>query len=416
MTIFALIAILLTVTALLSWVNARLIHLPPTIGVMTAALCLSLLLIALGRVGLGVDRWAEALFAHVDFDTVLMQGMLSFLLFAGALHVDLGALLERKWTIASLATVGVMISTFLVGTTFFYVLQAFGDPIPYTWALLFGALISPTDPVAVLGILKNANAPHSLEIHIVGESLFNDGVGVVVYAVLLGFVVDPEPFSLPATLGLLAEEALGGAMVGAALGWLAYRLLREIDDYSVEILITLALVSGGYALAGAIHTSGPIAMVVAGLFIGNHGRAFGMSERTREHLDAFWEMLDELLNALLFVMIGLELLVLDVERVYLAIGLVAIAIVLLARTVSVAVPISAIRAFRPIEAQTIRVLSWAGIRGGISIALALGLPASPARDLILVVTYTVVVFSILVQGLTVGRVVRWVTANTRTGA
>jgi CPA1 family monovalent cation:H+ antiporter len=411
MNVFVLIAILLTVTALLSWINERFIRLPPTIGVMVGALCLSLTLIVMGRFGLVVDRWAEELFAHIDFDTVLMKGMLSFLLFAGALHVDLGALLARKWTIISLATLGVVISMFLVGTLFYYLLVALGHPLPYLWALLFGALISPTDPIAVLGILKNANAPQSLETRVVGESLFNDGVGVVLYTMLLGFLSQRKTFSLTGVTELFAEEAVGGALIGLVLGWLAYRLLRSVDNYTVEILITLALVSGGYALAGALHSSGPIAMVVAGLFIGNHGRVFGMSERTREHLDNFWEMIDEILNAVLFVMIGFEVLVLEFQPIQLIVGLVCIPLVLFSRAVSVALPIALLRRFVRIERHTIRLMIWAGIRGGISIALALALPPSPHRDQILVATYTVVVFSILVQGLTVGRAVRWAAAR-----
>jgi len=411
MSIFALIAILLTVTALLSWVNERYLRMPHTIGVMTAALILSVVLTILGHFGFVVDQWAEDLFGRVDFSTVLMKGMLSFLLFAGALHVDLSALLQRKWTILSLATVGVVTSTFLVAGAFYLLVDAFGYPVPFMWALLFGALISPTDPIAVLGILKSAHAPESLETRIVGESLFNDGVGVVVFTLFLGFLTGRKEFSLAGAGELLLEEAVGGAIVGLVLGYLAYRLLKSVDNYTVEVLITLALVSGGYTLAGALHTSGPIAMVVAGLFIGNHGRVFGMSDRTRRHLDTFWELVDEVLNALLFVMIGLELLVLDVEPVYLLVGALCIPLVLAARFISVGMPVALLRRFLPIERFTVRLLTWAGVRGGISIALALALPPSPHRDLILVTTYVIVIFSIFVQGLSIGRLVRWTAAR-----
>jgi len=411
MSIFALIAILLTVTALLSWVNERYLRMPHTIGVMTAALILSVVLTILGHFGFVVDQWAEDLFGRVDFSTVLMKGMLSFLLFAGALHVDLSALLQRKWTILSLATVGVVTSTFLVAGAFYLLVDAFGYPVPFMWALLFGALISPTDPIAVLGILKSAHAPESLETRIVGESLFNDGVGVVVFTLFLGFLTGRKEFSLAGAGELLLEEAVGGAIVGLVLGYLAYRLLKSVDNYTVEVLITLALVSGGYSLAGALHTSGPIAMVVAGLFIGNHGRVFGMSDRTRRHLDTFWELVDEVLNALLFVMIGLELLVLDVEPVYLLVGALCIPLVLAARFISVGMPVALLRRFLPIERFTVRLLTWAGVRGGISIALALALPPSPHRDLILVTTYVIVIFSIFVQGLSIGRLVRWTAAR-----
>jgi len=411
MSIFALIAVLLTVTALLSWVNERFLRMPHTIGVMTAALILSVVLTILGHFGLVVDQWAEDLFGRIDFSTVLMKGMLSFLLFAGALHVDLSALLQRKWTILSLATIGVLTSTFLVAGFFYYLAAAFGFPMPFLWALLFGALISPTDPIAVLGILKSAHAPESLETRIVGESLFNDGVGVVIFTLLLGFVTERKEFSWGGAGELLLEEAVGGVVVGLVLGYIAYRLLKSVDNYTVEVLITLALVSGGYALAGALHTSGPIAMVVAGLFIGNHGRVFGMSDRTRQHLDTFWELIDEILNALLFVMIGLEVLVLDLEPVYLLVGALCIPLVLVARLISVAMPVTVLRRFRPIERFTVRLLTWAGVRGGISIALALALPASPYRDMILVATYVVVIFSIFVQGLSIGRLVRWTAAR-----
>ena len=412
MSIFALIALLLTVTALLSWVNERYLRMPHTIGVMTAALILSVALIVLGHFGLVVDQWAEDLFGRIDFSTVLMKGMLSFLLFAGALHVDLSALLQRKWTILSLATVGVLISTFLVAGFFYFLASAFGFPVPFLWALLFGALISPTDPIAVLGILKSAHAPESLESRIVGESLFNDGVGVVIFTLLLGFVTERKEFSWIGVGELFIEEAVGGVVVGLVLGYIAYRLLKSVDNYTVEVLITLALVSGGYVLAGALHTSGPIAMVVAGLFIGNHGRVFGMSDRTRRHLDTFWELVDEILNALLFVMIGLELLVLDVEPIYLLIGALCIPLVLVARSISVGMPVTLLRRFRPIERFTVRLLTWAGVRGGISIALALAIPPSPHRDLLLVATYVIVIFSIFVQGLSIGRLIRWTAART----
>ena len=412
MSVFALIAVLLTVTALLSWVNERYLRMPHTIGVMTAALILSIVLTILGHFGIVVDRWAEDLFGRIDFSIVLMKGMLSFLLFAGALHVDLSALLQRKWTILTLATVGVVTSTFLVAGAFYLLTEAFGYHVPFMWALLFGALISPTDPIAVLGILKSAHAPESLETRIVGESLFNDGVGVVIFSLFLGFVTGRKEFSWIGAGELLLEEAVGGAIVGLILGYLAYRMLRSVDNYTVEVLITLALVSGGYALAGALHTSGPIAMVVAGLFIGNHGRVFGMSDRTRRHLDTFWELIDEVLNALLFVMIGLELLVLDFEPLYLLVGALCIPLVLAARAISVGTSVTVLRRFLPIERFTVRLLTWAGIRGGISIALALALPPSPHRGLILVVTYVIVIFSIFVQGLSIGRLVRWTAART----
>jgi CPA1 family monovalent cation:H+ antiporter len=271
---------------------------------MASALVCSLLLALVGRLGLGVDSWAESLLLELDFGDVLMKGMLSFLLFAGALHVDLGDLVQRKWSILSLATGGVVLSTFLVGTGIYFVLPLFGLDLLFGYALLFGALISPTDPIAVLGILRSANAPRRLEATIIGESLFNDGVGVVVFTMILELVAGGHGVSAFEVGELFLTEALGGVVFGLGLGYVAYRLLKTVDDHVVELLITLSLVSGGYVLAGALHTSGPIAMVVAGLFIGNHGRIFGMSDGTRQYQDVFWELIDELLNAVLFVMIG----------------------------------------------------------------------------------------------------------------
>jgi len=407
MSVFGVFAVLITATALLAWFNERFLRLPATIGVMAAALFLSLLLIVAGQLGLGAERWAEELLGQVDFNAVLMQGMLSFLLFAGALHVDLNRLLERKWSILSLATIGVVLSTFLMGGLFYLLLRLFEINIPFIYALLFGALISPTDPIAVMGVLRGAKAPKRLETMIIGESLFNDGVGVVVFTVVLGVAAAGHEASTLEVGKLFLEEAVGGALYGFALGYVAYRMLKAVDQHTVEILITLALVTGGYYLAGVLHTSGPIAMVVAGLFIGNHGRVFGMSDGSREYLDNFWELTDEILNALLFAIIGFEILVLDSEPRVLAIVALTIPLLLVVRFVTVGAPISLLARVRDYPPSTVALMTWGGLRGGISIALALAIPASPYRDLILVVTYGVVVFSILVQGLTVGRAVRW---------
>jgi CPA1 family monovalent cation:H+ antiporter len=413
MNLFAIFAVLITITALLSYLNERVLRLPPTIGVMAAALTCSLLLAVAGRLGLGVDGWAEAMLARVDFGDVLMDGMLSFLLFAGALHVNLGDLVERKWSILSLATFGVVLSTLLVGTGIYLLLPIFGLGLPYGYALLFGALISPTDPIAVLGILRKAKAPRRLEATIIGESLFNDGVGVVVFTLILGLVAGGHEVSAMGAGGLFLAEAVGGAAFGLVLGYVAYRMLKTVDQHVVELLITLSLVSGGYVLAGALHTSGPIAMVVAGLFIGNHGRVFGMSDGSRQYQDVFWELIDGILNAILFVMIGFEVLVLRWQPGWFLAGALTIPLLLVVRLACVGLPISILRLFRQFDPATVRLMTWGGVRGGISIALALSLPASAHRELILVITYTVVVFSILVQGLTVGRAVRWATPGPR---
>jgi len=407
MHLLDVVALLVSLTALLAYANHRLLRLPTTIGVMLIALLLSLALIAAGALGYGVEAWARKIVARIDFNEALMHGMLSFLLFAGALHVDLNDLARQKVIIGTLATAGIVLSTFLVATALYLLLPLTGFPLPYVWCLVFGALISPTDPIAVLGILKSAQVPKSLEVKVAGESLFNDGVGVVVFLVLVGIGTRGGDVSAAAVAGLFAAEALGGALLGFALGMLAYRMLKSVDSYQVEVLLTLALVMGGYALATALHTSGPIAIVVAGLFIGNQGRSFAMSDTTREHLDTFWELVDEILNAVLFVLLGLEILVLSFRGETLVAGLLAIPVVLLARWASVGLPVLAMRRARRFTPGAVMVMTWGGLRGGISVALALSLPVGgEARELLIAMTYVVVVFSIVVQGLSVGAVVR----------
>jgi len=397
------LTILICLAALFSYINHRLLKLPMTIGLMAVALAFSLALLALGKLGFGVEAEAQRFIGAVDFNEALMHGMLGFLLFAGALHVKLDELLDLKWVIGTLAIVGTILSSVIIGLLGYVLFDAIGLPLPFLYCLLFGALISPTDPIAVMGILRKACLPKSLEMKIVGESLFNDGVGVVIFLVVLN-LVPKETIHVTDVLILFAEEAVGGAVLGLALGYLAYRMLRSVDNYQVEILITLALVMGSFGLADLLHTSGPIAVVVAGLLIGNHGRQWAMSEATREHLDNFWELLDELLNAVLFVLIGLEVLVLSFKQPYLIAGLVAIPLVLAARWLSVVLQIRLFSFFREFSARTVTILTWGGLRGGISVALALSLPPGPSRDALVTITYAVVVFSILVQGLTINRV------------
>jgi CPA1 family monovalent cation:H+ antiporter len=401
MDIFEIIALLLTLTAIFSYANYRLIKLPVTIGVMLIALVFSLVLVALEQFGINLGDRAEDIMKGIDFNQTLMQGMLSFLLFAGALHVDLGDLAKQKIVILVLATVGVLISTFISGTLFYFAAQGFGYEISYAYGLLFGALISPTDPIAVLGILKKISVPKELETKIAGESLFNDGVGVVVFIVISEIAIGGAPVEFGHISLLFLEEAVGGILFGVVIGLIAYYMLKSIDNYKVEVLITLGLVAGGYALASAIHTSGPIAIVVAGLFIGNKGRQFAMSEKTREHLDNFWELTDEILNAILFLLIGLEVLILRFTQSSLIMSLFAIVFVLFARMIAVGVPITALKIFKNFPRGTSRILLWGGLKGGISVALALSIPPGPERSLILVATYVVVVFSIVVQGLTI---------------
>jgi CPA1 family monovalent cation:H+ antiporter len=406
MDLFNILAILITLAAVFSYINFRYIGLPVTIGVMVIALSMSLMLNLLGSFGLGLKPQAELLLRNIDFDRTLLHGMLSFLLFAGALHIDINDLIELKWSIGALATVGTLISTFLVGTLTWFVLGWFGIGLSYLYCLLFGALISPTDPIAVLSILKTAGAPKSLEMRITGESLFNDGVGIVVFLVILEMATGTHGVSAGHIGLLFVQEVIGGVLFGLGIGYLAYQMLKSVDNYQVELLITIALVAGGYALADALHLSGPIAIVVAGLLIGNHGRLFGMSEKTRAHLDVFWELVDEILNAVLFVLIGLEVLVLTFTKQYLLVSLLIIPLVLFARFVAIGIPVTLLRPFRAFSPGAVRIMTWGGLRGGISVALALSLPPGRERDVILAITYAVVVFSIVVQGLTLGRMVK----------
>ena len=397
-------AICIVVTALLSYANHRFTRLPTTIGVMAIALLLSLAIVGLDQLGLdaGVRDYEVHFLRSIDFSDVLMQGMLSFLLFAGALHIDLGALRRFRWQVAALAVLGTLVSTALVGIGMWWLLPLFGLSLPLLYCLLFGALISPTDPIAVMGILKSAQAPADLELVIAGESLFNDGVGVVLFSLLLGVLASGD-----------APTVGGGLALGAALGFCAYLMLKSIDEYRIEVLLTLATVIGGYSLASRLHVSGPLAMVVAGLIIGNGGRAYAMSDTTRRYVDMFWELIDEILNAVLFVLLGMEVLVIAFSWPRLGAGAAAIAVTLAARALSVGVPVRAWARRFGLPAGSARVLVWGGLRGGISVALALSLPSGPARDLILALTYCVVVFSILVQGLTVGKVVAGVVSKGR---
>ncbi len=397
---------MLTLAALFSFINCRTIKLPTTIGVMLIALLFSLGLIFLGKFFPEIRRWATELLITVDFDETLLHGMLAYLLFAGALHVNINDLTNQYRVITGLATFGVLTSTFIVGTlTWILINPVLGIDLSVLYCYLFGALISPTDPIAVLGIMKTSGASQSLKTKISGESLFNDGIGVVIFLVLLDIVTNGHEIELGNIALLFIQEAVGGALFGFGAGYLVYHMLKKIDNYQVEVLITLALVTGGYALAEALHFSAPITIVVAGLLIGNHGRQFAMSDTTREHLDKFWELVDEILNAVLFVLIGLEVMVISFSYSILAAGALAVLIVLAARFISVSVPILILKKIRTFSPNVIKILTWGGLRGGISVALALSLPGGEQRQLILAITYCVVVFSILVQGLTIGKVV-----------
>ncbi|ARB93082.1 cation:proton antiporter [Legionella longbeachae] len=408
MSFFEIIAVLITLSAMFSYINFKLFKLPPTIGLMAIALVFSLSLNIGGMIWPEIISNAKSFLGQVNFNEALLHGMLAFLLFAGALHVNISQLAEQKVVVTVLALIGTLISTILVGLLTYWFLHTLNIQITFIYCLLFGALISPTDPIAVTSILKVLGAPKNLEMKIAGESLFNDGVGVVLFLGIVEMASGTQEISISHLLMLFVTEAIGGVLFGLVTGYITYQMLKSIDNYQVEILISLALVMGGYALGERIHISAPIAMVVAGLLIGNHGRKFAMSSKTREHLDTFWELLDEILNAVLFVMIGLEVLVLTINNQYLLIGLIAIPIVILARWISVAIPLTLMRRQLDFAPHSIKILTWGGLRGGISVALALSLCDTVGKtnkfafDAILMMTYMVVIFSILFQGLTIG--------------
>jgi monovalent cation:H+ antiporter, CPA1 family len=407
---FDLIALLLVLTATFGWINHRFIKLPNTIGMLVMGLASSLLLIAfeLSVPEISLYEDLTQLVGEFDFQNTVLNGMLAFLLFAGALHVDLGLLRMRAAVVGTMATFGVLISTAVVGFGFWGFAQLVGVDISLPWAMVFGALISPTDPVAVLSTLKAVRVPKSLEVDMIGESLFNDGVGVVIFAVILSLAVGLQggAVDLAHVAELFVVEALGGALLGLIAGYIAYRAMLAIDDYPIEVLISLALVTGAYALAAKLHLSGPIAVVVGGLLIGNRGAALAMSDETQRYLFGFWTLIDEMLNSVLFLLIGLEVLVLRYDPSFVWLALVSIPLVLLGRLLAVSMPVLALSARQDFVRGTIPVLVWGGLRGGISVALALSIPEVAEKSVLLAATYTVVVFTIVVQGLSLRRLVQ----------
>ncbi|MDE0560292.1 sodium:proton antiporter [Algoriphagus sp. NF] len=407
MNIFNIITILTILSAGFAFINTKFLKLPFTIGLMIIAIVFTIAVYILGSFNPFILEEANLLINSIDFETVLLDVMLSFLLFAGALHTKLDALKRQKGPIALFATIGVVISTFLIGTLMYYLFQAFSYPIDYIYCLLFGALISPTDPIAVLGILKEANAPKKLETKIVGESLFNDGVGVVVFIVIFKIAQQGLDSMSFGDVGLLfVEEVIGGIALGLIAGWLAFRLMKAIDNFETEVMITLALVMGISALAHYLHVSGPLAVVVAGIFIGNKSPEIAWSPNTQNYVDKFWELIDVLLNALLFVLIGLELLIVSLDSTYVIFGVFGIVISLLSRFVALSGPVSLFQKKLDFIPKTNLIMTWGGIRGGISIALALSLEPQMGRELFLTITYLIVIFSIIVQGLSIGPLVK----------
>lgn len=403
MDFFTIASILVLISALFGYLNSRFLKLPNTIGLTVITIAFTLSVFALSYLDPRLLNAERYVISQIDFKTVLLDLMLGFLLFAGALHTDLDKLRQQKWPVLVFATFGVLVSTFLIGGAAYFLLPLLGVQVGLLPCLLFGALISPTDPIAVLGILKKVGAPAKLEIKIVGESLFNDGVGVVVFLTLFALASGTEAdITFGKVVKLFVVEVFGGLLLGIALGWITFRLLRTVDDYAIEVILTLATVMTGVTLASYLHVSGPLAMVAAGLMIGGpEARSHAMSEITETYVDKFWELIDILLNTLLFVLIGMEILVLDYQPEALLAGLIMIPIALLCRHLSLWLPIQIFQKRLGFVRHTHLVMTWGGLRGAISIALALGLPEAMHRDLFLMVTYVVVIFSIVVQGLSV---------------
>jgi CPA1 family monovalent cation:H+ antiporter len=411
MDYYSIATILIVLSALFGYINVKFLKLPITIGLMVITIVFTVVLVGIAQFDDTLLIKEREFIALIDFETVLLDIMLSFLLFAGALHTNFNQLKVQRWPIMAFATLGVLVSTFLVGIAMFYVLKLMNLDVDFIYCLLFGALISPTDPIAVLGILKKAGAPKKLETKIVGESLFNDGVGVVVFLTIFAIAAKPDAaIELSDIATLFGQEVIGGIILGLFLGWITYRLMKSIDNYEVEVILTLATVMGGTMLAHQFHLSAPLAMVTAGLIVGNDTvRNSAMSETTEAYVDKFWELIDVLLNTILFVMIGMEMLILTLEGKYIYAGLLAIPIILLCRYISLFIPIKFFEKRLDFVPKTNLIMTWGGLRGGISIALALSLTAEMHRELFLVITYVVVVVSIVVQGLTVGPIIQRLT-------
>jgi CPA1 family monovalent cation:H+ antiporter len=405
MTLYATFSIIIVLAALFAYLNHRFIKLPPSIGLMLIALLTSLTLVVIGTVYPVLLKDASNILKNFDFSELLLGSMLSFMLFAGAIHIKLDELKKEKLPVILFSTLSVILSTFIIGTGIYYLLSLFNLQTSYIYCLLFGSLISPTDPIAVLSILKSVKIPKSLEMKLAGESLFNDGVAVVVFLTLLQVAQKTLSFRWLDIAGIFVREAFGGLMLGIVIGYLGFLLMRSIDNYRVEVLLTLAMVMGGYSLASILQISGPLAMVAAGILTGN-GKKYSMSDTTTEYVDKFWELVDDILNTILFVLIGFELLLIPFISSYLLLGIITIVMVILTRFISIWLPAHIIRLKEKINNRTIFILTWGGLRGGISIALALSLKPEFSKDLFLALTYFVVAFSILFQGLTIGRLAR----------
>lgn len=403
MDIFHLISLIIALSAAFAYLNFRFLKLPASIGLMLLSLGLSLLVLLVGNFFPTIKQNISAELLGINFSDLLLEGMLSFMLFAGAIHVKYDDLQSEKLNILLLSTVSVLISTFVIGISTFYLFNFLGIKVQFIHSLLFGALISPTDPIAVLSILKSAGVSKSLETKMAGESLFNDGVAVVVFITILQFAVPAASITISNVLLLFGQEALGGLILGLAIGWISFKLIASIDNYQVEVLITLAMVMGGYTLAHYLHVSGPLAMVAAGIITGNKARDLGMSKITTEYVDKFWELIDEILNAILFVIMGLELLLIKSNATLIFGSLLMVIISIITRYFSIFIPTFFVHFKEKINQKVLIILTWGGLRGGISIALALSIQPNMDKDIWVTATYIIVCFSILVQGLTIGK-------------
>jgi CPA1 family monovalent cation:H+ antiporter len=408
MDAYFIATVLIFLAAIFGYINVRFLKMPNTIGLMIITIIFTLIILLISVFDTTLLDMEKSIISSIDFKTVLLDEMLSFLLFAGALHTNFEQLKIQRWPILLFSTLGVLTSTFLVGIVMFFILQILSFEVDFIYCLLFGALISPTDPIAVLGILKKAGVPKKLEAKIVGESLFNDGVGVVVFLTIFQMAsIGLGNTSVTDIAQLFGQEVIGGIALGGILGWVSFKLMRSIDDYDIEVIITLAAVMGGTLIAHKLHLSAPLAMVTAGLIVGNDTvRSASMSEITEKYVDKFWELIDILLNAVLFVLIGMEMLLLVFESTYIIAGLIAIPVILACRYISLFLPINLFKKKLDFVPKTNLIMTWGGLRGGISIALALGLTTEMHRDLFLVITYIVVVFSIIIQGLSLGNLVK----------
>lgn len=414
MQLFILFSVLVTLAALFSYLNVRLLRLPSGISLMLMGVLAAVGVILLSQVSSGFAAIVHSELARIDFSEFLLGILLSFLLFAGSLHVNLDDLRKSAKSIISFATLGTAISTFLVGLALYYLMRIYSHPMPLIMCLLFGALISPTDPIAVMSILKKANLSKTIQINVVGESLFNDGIGVVIFATLLKISsVGLEHFGAVQISLLFLREALGGMVTGWLIGFAGYRLMKSIDHFQTEIMISLAMVMGGYTLCHYLHVSGPLAMVVAGIMTGNRGVQRAMSDVTKDYLSKFWEVTDEILNAILFMLIGLEIVVIHFQFHYFWIGLVTALLIVISRYVSLYIPSAAFGFRKELGTNTLGIMTWGGLRGGISLALALSLPAGQFKDVIVSVTFVVVLFSILVQGLTIEKLIRYLAGSSK---